>query len=918
MQEESAPEELKQRLEELEKELAERRWVEEERDRILTLSQDLICISGTDGFLRYVNPAWENVLGYTSEELLSRPLLDFIHPDDHEKNEQEVVKLSSGQQTIDFENRYIHKDGSIRTITWRATPAPEDKMMYCIGRDSTDHKWAKDELRKSEARYRLLAENATDVIWTMDLNLRFTYVSPSVTRLRGYSVEEAMSQKYEETMTSSSLEVVNRILTMAFDKRNVGHKDLFNPVTLEVEQTCKDGSTVWVEATTRLLPGPDGQPVGFLGMTRDISKRKQAEKETQKLALAVKHSSELVNLASLDGDMTFLNEAGGRMLGIDPEEVKNINILQVIPDHLLGLIEDILPILIGGDTWEGDLQYLNLKTGELTDAHAMLFTVKDPDTGEQRFLANVSQDITERKRTEREKGILEEQLRQAQKMEAIGTLAGGIAHDFNNILGAITGYTELLLLDAQENTRLRYNSEEILIAAKRARDLVKQILAYSRQSEEERKPVDVNTIVEEVLRLLRASLPATIELRKNMQVESGTILADPSKVHQVLMNLCTNAAQAMTRRGGVLGVSLTEADLDSEAASHYPELSPGRYLKLTVSDTGDGMEKEVIDRIFDPFFTTKAVGKGTGMGLSVAYGIIMSYEGAIRVESDPEKGSTVHVFLPSIKADVTVLEPTIIEKLPVEQARILFVDDEKNLVDVGKQMLEHLGYEVTSRTSSVEALEIFRAEPQAFDLIITDMAMPTMSGVDLAKEMLGIRPNIPIILCTGFSESINAETAREMGIREILMKPLLLNDLAKITRRFLGQEEEQDLSRKARVLVADDDAQMRGLLRQTLELEGYEVMEASNGKEAITLYHGSPTDIIITDLIMPEKEGMELITELRSDFPEVKIIAISGGGRLGAEEYLPMAKGLGAVRTFSKPFNREDLLAAVQEILSSR
>lgn len=371
-------------------------------------------------------------------------------------------------------------------------------------------------------------------------------------------------------------------------------------------------------------------------------------------------------------------------------------------------------------------------------------------------------------------------------MEAMGTLAGGIAHDFNNILLAVMGNAEISLYSLPEQSPVRYSIAQILKASERARDLVKQILTFSRQSEYELKPVKVSVIIQEALKLLRASLPTTIEIRQRITADRDTVLADPTQIHQVLMNLCTNADHAMRERGGVLNVGLSSVTLDFEGAVKYPDLRPGSYLKLTVSDTGHGMPPEVLDRIFDPYFTTKEKGVGTGLGLAVIHGIVSSMNGAISVDSQPGRGTTFCVFFPLTEVKDT-LESRVVEAVPLGNERILFVDDEEFIADLGKRMLERLGYDVAVRTSSIEALKAFQARPDKFDLIITDMTMPQMTGEKLAQKLLEIRPDIPIILCTGFSALISENKAKDMGIKGFVMKPFVIQDLAKMIRRVLEE-----------------------------------------------------------------------------------------------------------------------------------
>jgi two-component system cell cycle sensor histidine kinase/response regulator CckA len=421
------------------------------------------------------------------------------------------------------------------------------------------------------------------------------------------------------------------------------------------------------------------------------------------------------------------------------------------------------------------------KSREIRDVSikASVFTLKG-----KKVLQGIFRDVTEWKRTQEEKKKLELQLQQAYKMEAIGTLAGGIAHDFNNILAAMIGYTELARGDLPKHSRTHSNLKEVYKAGLRAKNLVQQILTFSRQRDEEKMPLRVSPIIKEALKLLRASLPATIEIRQKIPSQSDTILGDPTQIHQVLMNLCANAEYAMREHGGVLEVRLLEERLDPGAASQHLDLKPGAYVRLTVSDTGCGMDSKIVDRIFDPYFTTKELSQGTGMGLAVVHGIVKSHGGSIMVTSTPDKGTTFDVFLPRIETEQAG-EADAIRLTPRGTERILFVDDERGLADIGGQILADLGYDVVARTSSVEALEAFRAQPDRFDLVITDQTMPNMTGADLAQELMQIRPDIPVILCTGYSYMISKEEAKAIGIREYVMKPIVSRDMAEVIRKVL-------------------------------------------------------------------------------------------------------------------------------------
>ena len=400
-----------------------------------------------------------------------------------------------------------------------------------------------------------------------------------------------------------------------------------------------------------------------------------------------------------------------------------------------------------------------------------------------------ARDITEQKRAEREKELLQEQLRQARKMEAIGTLAGGIAHDFNNILSPILVYTEMALMDLPGDSPLRMGLQQINIAGERARDLVEQILAFARKQKGELVKTKASLIVKEAVKFMRSTIPTTIGIQYDMPASRDLILADPTQLNQILMNLCTNAAHSMEERGGMLNVILENEYFDSRSAQRISDLEPGHYLKLTVADTGHGIAPESLDKIFEPYFTTKEVGKGTGMGLALVHGIVKSHGGAISAESEVGKGSSFHVYFPLVEPDAPVSDTSAdTTQRPSGNERILLVDDERLVVDASKMMLEKLGYKVTARTSSIEALELFRHNPGDFDMLITDQTMPDMTGKELAGEMQSIRPDMPIILCTGFSEQMDEKKAKEMGIRGFIMKPVGMKKMAQKVREVLDAQ----------------------------------------------------------------------------------------------------------------------------------
>ncbi len=402
----------------------------------------------------------------------------------------------------------------------------------------------------------------------------------------------------------------------------------------------------------------------------------------------------------------------------------------------------------------------------------------------QRHALELQTGLNRIKESEAERRKLEEHLQRSQRMEALGVLAGGIAHDFNNILGAVIGYAELALMGLEDNEKSRKNIKMVLTAGERARELVKHILAFSRQSEKNRKPVQIAHIVKEVAKFIRASLPTTITIRQYIDSDIPNVMADPVQMHQVLMNLCTNAHHAMREKGGILEIRLQAVDLGSQCASANPGLEPGPYVKLTIKDTGHGMDEETRKKIFEPYFTTKAKGVGTGLGLAVAHSIVEKHEGMITLESEPEKGAEFGLYFPAI-AEESTEQSGLPEMAPTGNERILFIDDEQFIVDIGKEMLEELGYSVEARTSSTEALSLFKNRPDRFDLVVADVTMPKIAGDDLAVKLKEIRADIPIVLCTGYSERIDEKRAKAIGIQALVMKPVLRAEMANAIRKAL-------------------------------------------------------------------------------------------------------------------------------------
>jgi PAS domain S-box-containing protein len=515
--------------------------------------------------------------------------------------------------------------------------------------------------------------------------------------------------------------------------------------------------------------------------------RKRAEKAHYESERRMRELLETINLLAVmldrNGNILFCNDCLLKLLGANKEETLGENWFQHIvpePDQSRFLIE--FPKFLANANIPSPIEYpIITSAGKVRQIRWDNTLLRDPD-GHVVGAASIGRDLT----VELE---LEKQLRNSQKHEALGILAGGIAHDFNNILGAIIGYAELSKVTLAETEQASAYQNEILTAGTRAKELVQQILTIARQQEQLKTPVEIQLIVKEVLRLLSKVLPSSITIRQQLNPQAGTVMADPAQIHQVLMNLCTNASHAM--RGlpqGTLEILLEPCLLEDNQANLLGQLPAGEYVQLQVSDTGHGMDAATLDRIFDPYFTTKKPGEGTGLGLAVVRGIITKHGGAIQVNSEWGKGSIFSVYLPRIGGPRSA-ENGKVEPFIKGNERILLVDDESQLVQVGRSLLQNLGYKVTAVNSSPEALRIFLASPNDFDLLLTDQTMPDISGVSLAEEVLSVRPDLPVILCTGYTDPIHLQKARQIGIREFLEKPLTRAILSSALRRALDMKK---------------------------------------------------------------------------------------------------------------------------------
>jgi len=527
-------------------------------------------------------------------------------------------------------------------------------------------------------------------------------------------------------------------------------------------------------------------------LEQDIDIRKQKEQALRESEVKYRQIFENIQ------DVYYEIDLAGKILEISPS-IKDISLYT--RDELIG--KSLSEFFSDAESREefvktllekyklNDYEIMVTDKDKSSKACSLVATLVSDNQGNPLKIVGSIRDLSERKQAEKEKALLQNQLQQAYRIEALGTLAGGIAHDFNNILSSILGYVDLALEDVQKGTLLESNLREVFTAGNRAKALVKQILTFARQADEEQIPVRVSAIAAEALRLIRSTIPTSIEIKQAIDCDS-LVIADPTQIHQIFMNICTNAAHAMEVAGGVMEVNLTDISLDKSFTTRHPELEPGDYLKLSISDTGTGISPDTIGQIFDPYFTTKKAGEGTGMGLAMVHGIVKNCSGEITLESKVGKGTVFTIYLPVAKRrPVPESQPP--QELLIGTESILVVDDEPTIAKITSLALERLGYKVSIRTSSIEALELFRSKPNGFDLVITDMTMPNMNGDRLAAELIAIRSDIPVILCTGYSKTISKEKAVAIGIRAFLMKPIPKSDLAKTVRQLLDKPEKTEL-----------------------------------------------------------------------------------------------------------------------------
>lgn len=790
---------------------------------IFEASTDAILIYNKEGRIVDANNKACNLYGYTLEEILQLTGKNVIHPDHHDRFEV-FINAFTVDSSFYKESTDIRKDG---------TPFDVEVKGAAFNYQSSPHLvvFIKDITRRKEnaaqlTEYRKQLEDLVreresylDTLLHFSENLKLTTDLPSLYRRITQMAKEVLKLDFSTLMlltkdkkslvihdaigfpdkmigTFALLEGHGLSTYVVQNKKPALVADFHNETRFEVPPVIFEKKiTSSICVPMMLEKEVFGVLIGHTHANRKFNKTEIAlyqslgnqaaiaiknvmhlhslQKSENKFRTIFDNASDAIFISDMNGKILEINQIACDNLGYSREEMLSMPIIAIVAPEFRERLHERLKMITSEGHAIVETAHIRKDSSIIPiEIHGKLIRFN-----EQPAVLGVARDISERKQ-------MESFLFHAQKMEAIGTLAGGVAHDFNNILYAIMGYAEISMLDLAEHSPLQRNLEEIVKATKRAADLVKQILSFSRKVEHKREPLDLQPIIKETLKLLRGTLPTTIEIKKQLDPQCCAVVGDATQIHQILMNLCTNAFHAMRDKGGILTVGLEEIHITSQNKA-FPELTPGCYAKISIQDTGTGMDKKTIDRIFDPYFTTKEFGEGTGLGLASVHGIVKSHGGKITVESVPGEGSVFNVYFKTIHQAPVSADILSIERLPSLKGRVLFVDDEPMIKAVGETTLKQFGCEVSAFTNSLEALDTFRAEPKSFDLVITDQTMPGLTGDELATAILKLRPDIPIVLTTGYSDKIDAQHAKKIGIKEFILKPLTLKTLAQTAVKFL-------------------------------------------------------------------------------------------------------------------------------------
>jgi len=835
-----------------------------------------------------------------------------VHPDDLPKLKIAIDAARESHSSFSHEYRIVWPDGSEHWLLSQGEFCYGDSGqpygMYGTVMDITDRKRTEAALRTSEDRLRQAVRTAQFGIFDHDHITGTIYWSPEQRAIHGWSQDERVTlQVYFERVHPDDREKIAAAVKRAHDPAGNGLFDV------EHRLLFPDGSIRWTATRSQTFfqgSGAARRAVRTVGAVRDITEQKRAEEEQQKLATLVAMSREFIGIATPEGRVVYLNHAAMTMVGLESlEEACQKTVFDFFAESdRAGMRDGIHAAVRSLGYWSGETRLQHFTTGKLIDVDMIAFQIYD-DHGAPLYVATEIRDITEKKRAAAEKARLQEQLVQAQKMESIGRLAGGVAHDFNNLLTVINGYSQLALDKLHTADPLRATLAKILQAGGSAAGLTRQLLAFSRKQVMKPCVLDLNRVVQEVRPMLERLVGEDVEVRVALSAESGTVYADPHQMEQVIMNLAVNARDAMPG-GGRLLIETAGVELDRNYAHLHPAVNPGRYVMLAVSDSGTGMDEATQQWIFEPFFSTKPTGQGTGLGLSMVQGIVEQSGGHINVDSEPGQGTVFKIYLPARIAAATEVEKPSTVPVPGGKETVLVVEDLTEVRDYAVAALKNYGYHVIPAESAAEALLICEREHEHIHLVLTDVVMPNLSGRELSIRLEKLRPGTKVLFMSGYTDNTITPNGTVDGSIPFIEKPFTPEELARKVRTVMGPPASA-----ARILVADDEADVRSFLRTILENGGYQVIEAADGKQLLQQTRAGQVDLVITDLVMPEQEGLTTIQTLRREDPGVGVIAISGafGGR-----FLKTSQLLGSDAVLKKPVSAELLLAKVAELLKPR
>lgn len=761
------------------RDISEQKRAEKEREQYFKFFQgasDLMVIADPNGAFLSINPACTEKLGYSEDELVARPFIDFVHPDDRQDTLDEMARQQKIGSSMNFENRYICKDGSYKWLSWRATFVKDEGLTYATARDITDLKQAEQSLRESEERFRSFFELTADMA-CIAASGYFLQLNEAWEKVLGYSRQELMERPFIDFIHPEDQESTRQVIEEKIAKGET-------VISFENRYICKDGSIAWLEWTSKPLP-----ELGIeFAIARDITERKRMEHE---ILAASSYSRNLIETSldplvtiSTEGKIMDVNKATETVTGISRDTLIGSDFSSYFTDPNKAR-EGYQQVFEEGSVMDYPLA-IRHTSGKITDVLYNAAVYRD-ESGDIAGIFAAARDITERKNAEEERERLREQLVQAQKMESVGRLAGGIAHDFNNALQTILGNAELALMETSGQNDLRENLEAVKRAGEHSADLTRQLLAFARQQTVDPVIIDLNETVSDILGMLKRLIGENIDVVWESQAEKATIKVDPAQVSQVLANLCVNARDAIDGVGTIT-IQTRDVRFDEAYVHEHPGFEEGEYILLAVSDDGCGMNEEVREHIFEPFFTTRPIGEGTGLGLATVYGIIRQNDGFVNVYSEPGVGTTFKIYLP-LAAGETATKPASMPAMPQGHGEtVLLVEDELTIIKVGIKMLESLGYKVIAADNPDRALEIAQTSIEEISLLVTDVVMPGMNGYELATRLQELKPAMRCLFMSGYTSNVITHNGVLDEGLNFMPKPFSIEELADKVRSVLDAE----------------------------------------------------------------------------------------------------------------------------------